>query len=323
MARKHRTDSELAFKPIIFNKLHDDFICRLGSNFAAHPAVTDRHSITNFPDVCGKVDCIAHARYQLRANWPISRFVVGPSCRYDSRGHIAPNDRVQTCPDACSFILTIMTILDIYYNHHGHIENCVALPRPVNIADAKARLPELVERAARGEEIVIARNGEPRARLVPLPAARKRVPGFRRASAGAMAGRIRGATSQMTRLLLDTSVLIWWEQNDPRLGGNARAAIQNAESVYVSAASAWEITIKSALGKLRTTRQPHQAINDSGFDELPITVEHAEAVGRLAAHHSDPFDRLIIAAARVEELTIVTSDAQFARYNVPVLDAAD
>jgi PIN domain nuclease of toxin-antitoxin system len=125
----------------------------------------------------------------------------------------------------------------------------------------------------------------------------------------------------MNRLLLDTSVLIWWEQNDPRLGGNARAAIQNAESVYVSAASAWEITIKSALGKLRTTRKPHQAIADSGFDELPITVEHAEAVGQLPAHHGDPFDRLIIAAARVESLVIVTSDGQFAHYDVPLIDA--
>ena len=125
----------------------------------------------------------------------------------------------------------------------------------------------------------------------------------------------------MTRLLLDTGALIWWDQNDPRLGGNARAAIQNAESVYVSAASAWEITIKSALGKLRTTRKPHQAIADGGFDELPITVEHAEAVGHLKAHHTDPFDRLIIAAASVEGLTIVTSDAQFARYDVPLINA--
>jgi PIN domain nuclease of toxin-antitoxin system len=125
----------------------------------------------------------------------------------------------------------------------------------------------------------------------------------------------------MSRLLLDTSVLIWWEQNDPRLGGNARAAIQNAESVYVSAASAWEITIKSALGKLRTTRKLHQAIADSGFDELPITVEHAEAVGQLQAHHGDPFDRLIIAAARVESLAIITSDGQFAHYDVPLIDA--
>jgi PIN domain nuclease of toxin-antitoxin system len=127
----------------------------------------------------------------------------------------------------------------------------------------------------------------------------------------------------VTRLLLDTNVLIWWEQNDPRLGGNARAAIQNAASVYVSAASAWEITIKSALGKLRTTRRPHQAISDGGFDELPVTVEHAEAVGQLPNRHSDPFDRLIIAAARVEGLTIVTTDPQFAHYDVAVIDAAN
>jgi PIN domain nuclease of toxin-antitoxin system len=125
----------------------------------------------------------------------------------------------------------------------------------------------------------------------------------------------------MKRLLLDTSALLWWDQNDPRLGGNSRAAIQNADAVYVSAASAWEITIKSALGKLRSTRQPHEAIAEGGFDELPITVEHAGAVGQLPPHHADPFDRLIIAAARVEGLAIVTSNGQFARYDVTLVDA--
>lgn len=125
----------------------------------------------------------------------------------------------------------------------------------------------------------------------------------------------------MKRLLLDTEALIWWDANDPRLAGNARAAIQNAEKVYVSAASAWEIVIKAALGKLRTARQPAQAVNEGGFDELPISFEHAEAVGELPAHHSDPFDRLILAAARVEGLTIVTSDRKFARYDLPMIDA--
>lgn len=125
------------------------------------------------------------------------------------------------------------------------------------------------------------------------------------------------------RLLLDTSTLIWWEQNDPRLGGNARAAIQNADAVYVSAASAWEISIKSALGKLQTTRRTSEAIADNGFDELPITVEHAEAEASLEPLHSDPFDRLIIAAADVEDLVIVTSDQQFAQYRVALLDARE
>jgi PIN domain nuclease of toxin-antitoxin system len=123
------------------------------------------------------------------------------------------------------------------------------------------------------------------------------------------------------RLLLDTEALIWWDENNPRLGGNARAAIQNAADVYVSAASAWEIAIKAALGKLRTTRRPAEAVIDGGFYELPISFEHAEAVGDLPPHHSDPFDRLILAVARVEGLTVVTSDGTFAGYDVPLLDA--
>lgn len=73
--------------------------------------------------------------------------------------------------------MTMMDLSDVLSNQYGHIGIQMALPKPINIAAAKARLPELVERAARGEEIVIARHGEPRARLVPLPAARKRVPG--------------------------------------------------------------------------------------------------------------------------------------------------
>jgi PIN domain nuclease of toxin-antitoxin system len=64
------------------------------------------------------------------------------------------------------------------------------------------------------------------------------------------------------RLLLDTQALIWWDENNPKLGGNARAAIQNADMVYVSAASAWEILIKTAIGKLRTRRKPKQVVLD-------------------------------------------------------------
>lgn len=125
----------------------------------------------------------------------------------------------------------------------------------------------------------------------------------------------------MKRLLLDTEALIWWDANDPRLGGNAPAAIQDAAEVYVSTASAWEIVIKKALGKLRTTRRPHDAVAEGGFRALPITFEHAEAVSELPAHHRDPFDRLILAIGRVEGLAIVTSDAKFAQYKVALVDA--
>ncbi len=125
----------------------------------------------------------------------------------------------------------------------------------------------------------------------------------------------------MKRLLLDTEALIWWDANDPRLGGHARARIQDAVEVYVSAASAWEVTIKVAIGKLRTTRSPAQAVEDAGFHELPVTFGHAAAVAALPPLHADPFDRLILAVARTERLTIVTSNRLFEGYDVPLVDA--
>ena len=125
----------------------------------------------------------------------------------------------------------------------------------------------------------------------------------------------------MTSLLLDTQALIWWDANDPRLGGKARVAIQEASEVYVSAASAWEIVIKTGLGKLRTKRRPSNAVADGGLIELPVTFEHAEAVRELPPHHSDPFDRLIIAAAIVEGCHIVTSDQKLRLYDVSIIDA--
>ncbi len=125
----------------------------------------------------------------------------------------------------------------------------------------------------------------------------------------------------MSAILLDTEALIWWDVNSPQLGGNARAAIQEASEVYVSAASAWEIVIKSALGKLRTKRRPAQAVSEGGFRELSITFDHTEMVGSLPRHHTDPFDRLIIAVAKVEGWPIVTSDEKFRPYEVTLIDA--
>lgn len=125
----------------------------------------------------------------------------------------------------------------------------------------------------------------------------------------------------MPDLLLDTQALIWWDDNDPRLGGHARAQIQDAGRVFVSSASGWEIVIKHTLGKLATRRPVARAVADGGFEELPITFEHAEAVAELPMHHRDPFDRLIIAVGRVEDLPVVTSDRHFASYDVQLVDA--
>jgi len=121
-------------------------------------------------------------------------------------------------------------------------------------------------------------------------------------------------------LLLDTHVLIWWDEGR-RLAAEARRAIADADSVYVSAASAWEVAIKTGLGRLRPTRTVEQAVDESGFLELPVTFRHAERVGKLPPHHRDPFDRLLIAQADVEELTLVSRDSVFARYGVGVIGA--
>jgi PIN domain nuclease of toxin-antitoxin system len=121
-------------------------------------------------------------------------------------------------------------------------------------------------------------------------------------------------------LLLDTHVLIWWDEGR-KLSGAARRAIEAADTVYVSAASAWEVAIKIGLGRLRPTRTVEQAVEESGFLELPITFRHAERVTGLPAHHRDPFDRLLIAQAELEGLTLVTRDPAFAQYTVERIEA--
>jgi len=121
-------------------------------------------------------------------------------------------------------------------------------------------------------------------------------------------------------LLLDTHVLIWWDEGR-RIAAAARRAIEAADSVYVSAASAWEVAIKIGLGRLNPSRTVEQAVEESGFVELPITFRHAERVAALPAYHRDLFDRLLIAQAMVERLTLVTRDPVFGRYDVERIDA--
>jgi PIN domain nuclease of toxin-antitoxin system len=127
-------------------------------------------------------------------------------------------------------------------------------------------------------------------------------------------------------LLLDTQVLLWWKEGNRRLGPRARRAIETgATTVRVSAVSAWEIAIKSRTGRLRLTEPLEVWIPDrlerDGFLMLSVTVSHAVAVASLPDHHQDPFDRLLIAQARAENLTVVTSDTVFDNYDVIVLDA--
>lgn len=106
------------------------------------------------------------------------------------------------------------------------------------------------------------------------------------------------------------------------LRAEAREAIVHPNhDVYVSVASAWEMNIKSALGKLRIPDDLPQVLDANEFEVLDVTLSHAMGVRDLPAVHRDPFDRLLIAQARIEGLTIVTRDPRFRRYDVPVLAA--
>lgn len=123
------------------------------------------------------------------------------------------------------------------------------------------------------------------------------------------------------RLLLDTHALLWWLADDPALDPDAADAIADAGVVVVSAASAWEIAIKQALGKLDGPDDLEAEIASNDLTPLPISLRHALAAGSLPAHHTDPFDRMLVAQARLEELTLVSRDPRIALYGVPVLRA--
>jgi len=121
-------------------------------------------------------------------------------------------------------------------------------------------------------------------------------------------------------LLLDTHAFLWWTGDDHRLGPAARSAISDPENVvYVSAASAWEISIKRAKGKLRTSRDLEAAIAEHGFRALSIEIRDGIAAGALPTHHRDPFDRILVAQAREEQLILVTDDPVMASYDVAIL----
>lgn len=120
------------------------------------------------------------------------------------------------------------------------------------------------------------------------------------------------------RLLLDTHVLIWWLADDRKLSKNARAIIAKPDNdVLVSSASGWEISIKAALGRLEIELDDlEDAIVRNGFRPLTIGLRHAITAGRLPNVHRDPFDRMLVAQASVEELRVVSHDRVFERYGL-------
>ena len=123
------------------------------------------------------------------------------------------------------------------------------------------------------------------------------------------------------RLLLDTHALLWWLDGDRSLTRRARTAITDQDNViFVSAASAWEITTKSRLGKLpgadAVAADVVGSVAAQGFSSLHITMRHAQRAGRLPSTHRDPFDRMLIAQAQLDDLTLVSNDTAFDGYGV-------
>ena len=120
-------------------------------------------------------------------------------------------------------------------------------------------------------------------------------------------------------LLLDTQAFLWWVGDDPRLSRRARRAITDA-SCLLSVASCWEMAIKAGRGKLEIPRPIDRFLQEqlevNGFSLLPASLEHVSAVVELPLHHRDPFDRLLAAQARREELAIVSADPVFRKYGV-------
>jgi PIN domain nuclease of toxin-antitoxin system len=119
------------------------------------------------------------------------------------------------------------------------------------------------------------------------------------------------------KLLLDTHTLVWWDGG--QLPQPVSRRIESAEVVFVSAVVAWEIAIKSTLGRIVVKAPVEAVLDDYGFLELPVTIRHADKVRTLPPYHRDPFDRLLVAQALVEDLVIVSADRLLRKYNAPLV----
>jgi len=124
----------------------------------------------------------------------------------------------------------------------------------------------------------------------------------------------------MAGFLLDTHVLLWWLSDPKQLSKVAREAIkEGSNAVYLSSAAAWEMGIKRALGRLDYPGNLADVLRQEHIEVLPITLPHALAVAELPVHHQDPFDRMQIVQARIEDLVLVTRDEKISAYDVRVL----
>ncbi|MGW1318890.1 type II toxin-antitoxin system VapC family toxin [Streptomyces sp. NPDC002426] len=123
------------------------------------------------------------------------------------------------------------------------------------------------------------------------------------------------------RLLLDTHVVLWWLDASPELSEDVRDLLRTEPEVHVSAATPWEIAVKQNLGKLEGAADLAERARDMQFKPLPVTAEHGVKAGRLPPLHRDLFDRILVAQAQTEGLTVVTRDKWIPQYDVPVMHA--
>ena len=121
--------------------------------------------------------------------------------------------------------------------------------------------------------------------------------------------------------LLDTHSLLWALGKPDALSDSARTAIRDANSIiHVSTASLWECAIKTSIGKLQLPDEFFDAVTRAGFEELQIRIAHLKVYGGLPMHHRDPFDRMLVAQATAESLTLISQDSKMAKYDVNILN---
>ena len=126
----------------------------------------------------------------------------------------------------------------------------------------------------------------------------------------------------MERLLLDTHAFLWWISDESMLRRGAHAAIADPRNeIFVSAVTAWEVTVKRLKGKMEAPDNLAAMVDEKGLSHLPLTFHHAELAARLPRHHKDPFDRFLIAQAQAEGLAVVTRDTHFPLYGVRTIRA--
>jgi PIN domain nuclease of toxin-antitoxin system len=126
----------------------------------------------------------------------------------------------------------------------------------------------------------------------------------------------------MPKFLIDTHILIWWLEGSSQLSSEVREIMRNgSNAIHLSSGAIWEMSIKQALGRLDVPHDLEQVLRQESIEVLPINASHALAVATLPSHHRDPFDRIQIAQAQLEDMTLISHDGEFGHYDVKLIKA--